>query len=110
MLKKSETFASSFLAVNLLVRIASLIKKNGRVYQPIKVKSAQKGTEAIVAETNYNGTASLNNFSNIHLCDFQHDNITAVETRFPATSRSDKNATAYRTYLVNLSIDAFGAK
>lgn len=30
---------------------------------------------------NYNGSASLNNFSNIRLHDFQNDNITVVETR-----------------------------
>lgn len=61
--------------------IASVIKKQ-RIYRPIKWKSAQKGTKASVTETNYTSSTSLNNFSNIRLCDFQSDNITAVETRF----------------------------
>lgn len=60
-----------------------------------------------VTETNYNGSVSLNNFSNIRLYDFQSDNITAVETRF--REKRDKNASAYRICLVNLSIDVFGA-
>lgn len=107
MLKNPE-YACHHSSPLIFVRIASVIK-NWRVYRLIKVKSAQKGTRAFVTETNYNGSAPLNNFSNIRLCDFQSDNTYNSRRNAVPREASPIKMRMRIEYVVNLSIDVFGA-